>query len=98
MLTYYFDIKGGVTTRDRAGLQFLAAAAAIEHSKQLARRLRDDPRLRDPDLLISVIDEFGSEVHREQVCVKRIGDLVIGSAAAKLQTSNHPVQKLPPSC
>ncbi len=67
MRTYYFDIKGGVTTRDREGLQFLAAAAAIEHSKQLARRLRDDPRLRDPDLLISVIDEFGSEVHREQV-------------------------------
>ncbi len=60
MLTYYFDIKGGVTTRDRAGLQFFAADAAIEHSKQLARRLRDDPRLSDPDLLVSVIDEFGS--------------------------------------
>ncbi len=67
MRTYYFDIKGGVTTRDRAGLQFLALAAAIDHSKQLARRLHDDPRLRDPDLLVSVIDESGSEVHREQV-------------------------------
>ena len=67
MRTYYFDIKGRVTTRDRAGVQFLTAATAIEHSKELARRLRDDPRLSDPDLAISVIDESGAEVHREQV-------------------------------
>ena len=67
MRTYYFDIKGGVTTRDRDGLQFLTAAAAIEHSKRLAGGFAMTLGSRLPTLFISVIDEFGSEIHQEQV-------------------------------
>jgi hypothetical protein len=60
-------MKDGATVRDRAGLPFPTAAAAIEHSKDLARRLRDDPRLNEPALSIRVVDESGAEIHREQV-------------------------------
>jgi hypothetical protein len=67
MRTYYFDMKGGVPTRDRAGLEFDTATGAIEHSKELARRLRGDPRIRDRALSIVVIDESGTEIHREPV-------------------------------
>ena len=67
MRTYYFDLTDGVPTRDRQGLQFLTGAGAIEHSKDLAKRLRDDPRCRDRDLSIVVLDESGTEVHRERV-------------------------------
>lgn len=67
MRTYYFDVKDGVPTRDRKGLRFPNASGAIEHSKELARLLREDPRLKDPKLLIVVLDESGTEVHREPV-------------------------------
>jgi hypothetical protein len=67
MRTYYFDTRDGVPTRDRRGIEFPNATGAIEHSKELARRLRSDPRLRDPGLSIAVIDESGTEVHREFV-------------------------------
>jgi hypothetical protein len=40
---------------------------AIEHSKELARLLRHDPRLKDRSLSIVVVDESGAEVHREAV-------------------------------
>jgi uncharacterized protein DUF6894 len=65
MRTYFFDLKDGVPIRDRKGIEFATAAAAIEHSKALARRLRAEPRLEDPDLLIVVVDESGAEIHRE---------------------------------
>lgn len=67
MRTYYFDLKDGVPTRDRKGLKFPNAVGAIEHSKELARLLRHDPRLKDRSLSIVVIDESGAEVHREPV-------------------------------
>jgi hypothetical protein len=67
MRIYYFDMKDGIPTRDRKGIEFPSAAAAIAHSKELARRLRDEPRLKDPALAIVVIDESGTEVHREPV-------------------------------
>jgi len=67
MRTYYFDMKDGVPTRDRAGLQFPSVAAAIEHGKKLARQLRGDPRINEPNLYISVVDESGREVHREWI-------------------------------
>jgi len=38
---------------------------AIEHSKELASRLRRDPRIRDRSFFDVVIDESGAEVHRE---------------------------------
>jgi hypothetical protein len=67
MRTFYFDMKDGVAVRDRVGLQFPAAAGAIEHSKELARRFSHEQPLKDRDLAIVVIDESGCEVHREQV-------------------------------
>jgi hypothetical protein len=67
MRTYYFDMKDGVPSKDRRGLAFPNAAGAVEHSKELARLLRGDPRLKDPNLSIVVLDEDGTEIHREQV-------------------------------
>ena len=67
MRTYYFDMKDGAPIRDRRGIEFPSAAGAIEHSKELARRLRDEPRLKDPALAIVVVDESGTEIHREPV-------------------------------
>jgi len=67
MRTYYFDIRDGVPTRDKRGLDFATISAAIEHSKNLARKLRDDPRSKDPALTVVVIDESGTEIHRERV-------------------------------
>ena len=67
MRIYYFDIKDGVPTRDRQGLEFPTMSGAIEHSKELAKRLRDDPRSRDPAFSIVVVDESGTEIHRERV-------------------------------
>ena len=64
---YYFDMKDGIPTRDRKGIEFSSAAGAIAHSKELAQRLRNAPRLIDPALAIVVVDESGAEIHREQV-------------------------------
>jgi len=67
MRTYYFDIKDGIPSRDRQGIEFASAGGAIEHSKELARRLRSDNRLGDAGLAIVVVDESGTEIHREAV-------------------------------
>ncbi len=67
MRTYYFDMKDGVPTRDRRGVEFASAAGAIAHSKEIAQRLRNEPRIRDPALVVVVVDESGAELHREQV-------------------------------
>jgi len=67
MRLYYFDIKDGVPLRDKHGLQFATLSEAIEHSKQLAHRLRTDKRTGADDNYIAVIDESGAEVHRERV-------------------------------
>ncbi len=74
MRTFYFDVKDGVPVRDRKGLQFPSAEAAIAHSKDLARRLRADGRLNDPELLVLVLDESGMEIHREAVYPADRGD------------------------
>jgi len=67
MRIYYFDMKDGAIARDTVGLRFPTTTAAIEHAKHLARRLRGDPWIGDPNLYIRVIDESGAEVHREHV-------------------------------
>src|ERR1019366_8994360 len=67
MRTYYFDLKDGVPVRDKGGLEFPTVSAAIEHSKNLAGKLRDDPRSKDPTLAIVVVDESGTQIHREPV-------------------------------
>jgi Domain of unknown function (DUF6894) len=67
MPTFYFDTKDGIPIRDRAGLELPAIANAIEHSKELARRLGSERPNKDRTLSIVVIDESGAEVHRERV-------------------------------
>jgi len=67
MRTYYFDMKDGAPARDGIGLEFATTGGAIEHSRELARRLRRDPRITDRTLSIVVIDESGAAIHREPV-------------------------------
>lgn len=67
MRTYYFDIKDGIPARDRQGIEFASAGGAIEHSKELARRLKSDSRSADTELAVVVVDESGAEIHREAV-------------------------------
>jgi hypothetical protein len=59
-------MKDGVPIRDRTGKQFRLDSEAIEYSKELAARFRDERR-GEPDLMVVVIDESGREVHREPV-------------------------------
>jgi hypothetical protein len=67
MRTFYFDMKDGIPNRNRRGLEFSTTGGAIEHSKELARRLRHDPRIKDRALSIVVVDEMGAEIHQEPV-------------------------------
>ena len=67
MRTFYFEMKDGRPSRDGNGLEFSTTGDAIEHSRELARRLRQEPRIRDRTLSILVIDEAGVEIHREPV-------------------------------
>jgi hypothetical protein len=83
MRTYYFDMKNGVPARGRSGLQFATTGGAIEHSKELARRLRRDPRITDHSLSIVVIDEAGAAIHREPVHPDPLPE------PAKFQRSTH---------
>ena len=65
--TYYFDMRDGIPIRDRKGLKFPGVGGAIEHSKNLARQMRDDPRASGRAFSIVVIDQSGVEIHRELV-------------------------------
>ncbi len=67
MRTFYFKLKDGIPIRDRSGVEFPTTGDAIEHSKEVARRLRHDPRIRDRALSIIVLNEMGVEIHREPV-------------------------------
>jgi hypothetical protein len=67
MRIFYFDMKDGIPVRDRRGLEFSTTVGAIEHSKDVARRLRHDPRIQDRALSIVVVDEMGAEIHQEPV-------------------------------
>lgn len=67
MQTYYFDMKDGVPIRDRTGLEFRTDSQAIEHSKTLARRLAHEHLTMDAKLCVVVLNEAGSEIHREPV-------------------------------
>lgn len=67
MQTYYFDMKDGAAIRDRAGWEFRTDSEAIEHSKTLARRLSQERSDKDENLCVIVLNEAGSEIHREPV-------------------------------
>jgi hypothetical protein len=83
MRTYYFDIKDGVPARGGTGLEFATTGGAVEHSKELARRLRRDPRITDRSLSVVVIDESGAAIHREPVHPDTL------PKSAKFQHSTH---------
>jgi hypothetical protein len=65
--TYFFDIKDGVTVRDRSGVSFRLDSEAIEHSKMLAREMRQRGRDREANLRVCVTNESGSQIHEELV-------------------------------
>lgn len=67
MQAYYFDMKDGVPIKDRTGLEFPTDSQAIEHSKALARRLGHEHLAKDEKLCVVVLNEAGSEIHREPV-------------------------------
>lgn len=67
MQTYYFDMKDGVPIRDRAGLDFRTDSQAIEHSKKLARRFSHEHLVKDDNLHVVVLNDSGTEIHREPV-------------------------------
>ncbi len=67
MKTYYFDLQDGVAVRDQKGLELVSGGAAIEHSKRLAKLIRDKRQPDRKDLNIVVLDENGREIHREAV-------------------------------
>lgn len=67
MQTYYFDMKDGTAIRDRAGREFRTDSQAIEYSKTLARRLSHVHPDKDENLCVIVLNESGSEIHREPV-------------------------------
>jgi uncharacterized protein DUF6894 len=67
MRTYYFDTQDGLPVRDHRGIEFATAHEAIGHSKEIAEQLRGDKRKRDKALPVVVLDESGTELHRESV-------------------------------
>jgi hypothetical protein len=67
MEIYYFDTKDGVPVRDRTGFEFVDGSAAIEHSRELAAKVRAQSPAGKRDLYIAVLDGNGREIHREQV-------------------------------
>jgi Domain of unknown function (DUF6894) len=67
MKTYYFDRKDGVPVRDNRGIEFSNPAAAIVHSRALAKEMRRQSPQGNRDLYIAVLDENGREMHREEV-------------------------------
>ena len=64
---FYFDFKDGVTQRDSHGSSFKLVSEAILYSKTLAH----EERMKNPtghrDLIVSVVNESGAEVHTELV-------------------------------
>jgi hypothetical protein len=64
---FYFDFKNGITQRDSHGSSFKLVSEAILYSKTLAQ----EERMKNPsghrDLIVSVVNESGAEVHTELV-------------------------------
>jgi hypothetical protein len=72
MRRYYFDLKDGRPTRDTTGADFATSIDAIQHSRELAEKLRNDASMSDPELQVLVINENGAEIHREMVFPMRV--------------------------
>jgi hypothetical protein len=67
MQKFLFEMKDGVSMRDRVGIEFKGDAEAIIHCKELAQHFRDDSLRDDKELEISVVNAVGREIHREFV-------------------------------
>ena len=67
MQKFFFDMKDGVSMRDKVGIDFKGSLEAIEHCKELAKHSRDGSLRDDKDLEISVVNGLGREIHREFV-------------------------------
>jgi hypothetical protein len=65
--TFYFEVKGDASHLARFEEQFLSEYEAIQHSRDLAARLRQHHFNNQPGLVISVFDKSGREIHREKV-------------------------------
>jgi hypothetical protein len=64
---YFFDVKDGVTVRDHIGISFRLNSEAIQHSKTMAEAMRAKGPIKEADLRIAVVDDFGHEIHVEMV-------------------------------
>jgi len=58
-------------SRTERDWNFATTGGAIEHGKELARRLRREPRIRDHSFSVVEIGESDAEVHREPVYLDR---------------------------
>jgi hypothetical protein len=67
MQRFFFDMKDGVSNRDRVGIEFKSNSEAIRHCKAMAQDFRDNSLRDDQDLEIQVVYEVGREIHREFV-------------------------------
>ena len=65
--TFYFDVKGNASNLARLEEHFKSDDEAIQHSRDLAARLRQHHYNNQPGLLISVLEKSGREMHREDV-------------------------------
>ena len=59
MQEFFFDMKDGVSMRDRIGIEFNTNAEAIRHGKEIAQDFRDNSLRDDQDLEILVVNESG---------------------------------------
>jgi hypothetical protein len=67
MRRYYFDLSGEHPLADANGTDFGSSSDAIQHSRELAKRLCIDGRPHDPNLHVVVRNENGAEIHKETV-------------------------------
>lgn len=65
MTKFFLDMKDCVPRRDRVGIELPSNAAAIAHSKVMAKHFRDGSLINGKDLEIAVVNEHGREVHSE---------------------------------
>ncbi|KRR07227.1 hypothetical protein CQ12_00005 [Bradyrhizobium jicamae] len=65
--TFYFDVKWDASDLAQFKERFASDDEAIQHSRDLAARLRQRHFNNQPGLVISVLDQSGLEIHREDV-------------------------------
>jgi hypothetical protein len=61
------DLKDGVPHRDIVGTEFGTQTEAIAYCDEIVRHFRRESLRDDQDLVISVVNEMGREVHGEFV-------------------------------